>query len=83
MSASSSRAAARSIASSATSSSCTAECREPRPTQQILAELDTLYALGYRGHVDFVDDNLIGNKKALKKFLPAFAELAEEEQLPV
>ena len=23
----------------------------------------------YRGHVDFVDDNLIGNKKALKRFL--------------
>ena len=37
---------------------------------QILRELDRLYALGKRGHVDFVDDNLIGNKKALKKFLP-------------
>ena len=37
---------------------------------QILAELDHLHALGKRGHVDFVDDNLIGNKKALKKFLP-------------
>ena len=33
---------------------------------QMLAELDTLYALGYRGHVDFVDDNLIGNKKAVR-----------------
>lgn len=38
--------------------------------QQMLAELDALYALGYRGHVDFVDDNLIGNKKAIKEFLP-------------
>ena len=37
---------------------------------QMLAELDTLYRLGYRGHVDFVDDNLIGNKKAVKRFLP-------------
>lgn len=37
---------------------------------QILAELDALHALGYRGHVDFVDDNLIGNKKAVKQFLP-------------
>ena len=33
---------------------------------QMLHELDTLYRLGYRGHVDFVDDNLIGNKKAVK-----------------
>ncbi|MPZ56176.1 MAG: DUF4070 domain-containing protein [Rhizobiales bacterium] len=46
--------------------------RVPRAktTPQMLAELDELYALGYRGHVDFVDDNLIGNKKALKQFLP-------------
>ena len=32
--------------------------------------MDALYRLGYRGHVDFVDDNLIGNKKAVKAFLP-------------
>lgn len=46
--------------------------RVPRTktTPQMLAELDRLYALGYRGHVDFVDDNLIGNKKAVKLFLP-------------
>ena len=37
---------------------------------QILGELDVLYQRGYRGHVDFVDDNLIGNKKALKTLLP-------------
>src|SRR6266568_3436332 len=36
---------------------------------QMLKELDALYALGYRGHVDFVDDNFIGNKKAVKNFL--------------
>jgi len=45
--------------------------RVPRAktTAQVLGELDTLHALGYRGHVDFVDDNLIGNRKALKPFL--------------
>ena len=40
----------------------------------MLNELDALYRRGYRGHVDFVDDNLIGNKKALKLFLPALTE---------
>jgi radical SAM superfamily enzyme YgiQ (UPF0313 family) len=36
---------------------------------QMLTELEALYRLGYRGHVDFVDDNLIGNKKAVRSFL--------------
>ena len=45
--------------------------RVPRAktTEQVLRELDALRAVGYRGHVDFVDDNLIGNRKALKPFL--------------
>ncbi len=49
---------------------------------QMLAELETLYATGYRGHVDFVDDNLIGNKKALKLFLPALREWQEARGYP-
>ncbi len=46
--------------------------RVPRAktNSQMLTELDALHDCGYRGHVDFVDDNMIGNKKALKKFLP-------------
>jgi radical SAM superfamily enzyme YgiQ (UPF0313 family) len=46
--------------------------RVPRAktNEQMLRELDALYRLGWRGLVEFVDDNLIGNKKALKAFLP-------------
>jgi radical SAM superfamily enzyme YgiQ (UPF0313 family) len=46
--------------------------RKPRTKTavQVLAELDAILATGHRGHVDFVDDNLVGNKKALKAFLP-------------
>jgi radical SAM superfamily enzyme YgiQ (UPF0313 family) len=58
--------------------------RVPRTktTPQMLAELDALYRLGYRGHVDFVDDNLIGNKKAVKAFLPHLAQWLEAHDYP-
>ena len=49
---------------------------------QMLAELDELYRLGYRGHIDFVDDNLIGNKKAVKAFLPDLAKWLEAHDYP-
>ncbi len=49
---------------------------------QVMAELDALHALGYRGHVDFVDDNLIGNKKALRQFLPALTDWMKEKNSP-
>ena len=58
--------------------------RVPRTktNEQVLAELDALYALGYRGHIDFVDDNLIGNKKALKKFLPDLQRWLTRKNFP-
>ena len=58
--------------------------RVPRTktTPQMLAELDRLYVLGYRGHVDFVDDNLIGNKKAVKAFLPELAHWLDAHGCP-
>jgi len=49
---------------------------------QMLNELETLYQLGYRGHVDFVDDNLIGNKKAVKTFLPELRRWLEQRHYP-
>ncbi len=58
--------------------------RVPRAktNEQMLAELDTLYRMGHRGHVDFVDDNLIGNKKALKRFLPELHRWQHERNYP-
>ena len=49
---------------------------------QMLAELDRLYELGYRGHVDFVDDNLIGNKKAVKRLLPELHQWQQRHRCP-
>jgi radical SAM superfamily enzyme YgiQ (UPF0313 family) len=49
---------------------------------QMLTELDELYRLGYRGHVDFVDDNLIGNKKAVRTFMPELKAWLERNEFP-
>ncbi len=47
-------------------------------TEQIIAELDTFYNQGWRGNVFFVDDNLIGNRRSLKKdLLPALIKWQE------
>jgi radical SAM superfamily enzyme YgiQ (UPF0313 family) len=50
--------------------------------EQMLAELDRLYELGWRGHLDFVDDNLIGNKKAVKAFLPHLIAWQKKHRYP-
>jgi radical SAM superfamily enzyme YgiQ (UPF0313 family) len=45
--------------------------RVPRfkSNEQMIKELQSLYDLGYRGHIDIVDDNFIGNKKKAKDLL--------------
>jgi hypothetical protein len=49
---------------------------------QLLAELDALYSLGHRGLVDVVDDNFIGNKRDVKKFLPRLIQWQKERGFP-
>lgn len=50
--------------------------------EQLLIELDALYALGHRGLVDVVDDNFIGNKRDVKEFLPQLIEWQRERGFP-
>jgi radical SAM superfamily enzyme YgiQ (UPF0313 family) len=52
-------------------------------TQQILDELDTLYNLKWHGQVFVVDDNFIGNIKAIKtNLLPAMIKWMQDHKYP-
>ena len=49
--------------------------------EQIIAELDHLYDLGWRGGVFFVDDNLIGDRRHVKNaLLPALIEWRRDKR---
>jgi radical SAM superfamily enzyme YgiQ (UPF0313 family) len=58
--------------------------RSPRTksNQQMLAELDALRDLGWRGTVFIVDDNFIGNKKNVRQLMPHLAEWQEKHGFP-
>ncbi|HEX7955788.1 MAG TPA: radical SAM protein, partial [Pyrinomonadaceae bacterium] len=58
--------------------------RVPRTktNEQVLAELDALHATGWRGLVFIVDDNFIGNKRNVKRFIPDLIEWSERRGRP-
>ncbi|HWT01036.1 MAG TPA: B12-binding domain-containing radical SAM protein [Pyrinomonadaceae bacterium] len=49
---------------------------------QMLAELDALLSLGWRGLVFIVDDNFIGNKRNVKRLLPELIDWSEAHGRP-
>lgn len=52
-----------------------------KSSAQIIAELDELYQLGWRGQVFFVDDNFIGNKRYLiTDLLPKLAQWQNQKK---
>ncbi len=58
--------------------------RRPRTKtpEQVLAELDQIHRLGWRGPVFLVDDNFIGNKKNVKQLLPRLVEWQRDHKHP-
>ena len=50
--------------------------------EQMVAEFDHLYELGWRGPLFLVDDNFIGNKREVSRLLPAIAEWQKERAHP-
>ena len=58
--------------------------RKPRSKtpEQMVKELQALYDLNYRGHIDIVDDNFIGNKKQVKETLRAIKEWTKKNKYP-
>jgi radical SAM superfamily enzyme YgiQ (UPF0313 family) len=52
-----------------------------KTSQQVIAELDCIYASGWRNGIFFVDDNFIGNRGYLKKhLLPALIDWRRDKR---
>jgi len=58
--------------------------RKPRTKtpEQLIAELEALYNLGWRRSIFLVDDNFIGNKRNVKLLLKALVPWMEEKGFP-
>jgi radical SAM superfamily enzyme YgiQ (UPF0313 family) len=58
--------------------------RVPRTksNEQMLAELEALWQVGWRGMVFIVDDNFIGNRRQVKQLLPVLADWSARRAHP-
>jgi radical SAM superfamily enzyme YgiQ (UPF0313 family) len=58
--------------------------RVPRTksNQQVIAEFDELYRLGWRGPLFIVDDNFIGNKKHVRMLMPDLIQWQKKHGYP-
>lgn len=58
--------------------------RRPRTKtpEQICAEFDQIYELGWRGRLFLVDDNFIGNKKNVRLLLPELVRWSRDHKFP-
>ncbi|KAM3095738.1 B12-binding domain-containing radical SAM protein [Phormidesmis sp. 146-35] len=58
--------------------------RKPRTKEpaQTLAELQTLYDMGWRSSIFIVDDNFIGNQRNVKRFLRELIPWMQQRQYP-
>jgi radical SAM superfamily enzyme YgiQ (UPF0313 family) len=58
--------------------------RRPRTKkpEQILAEFERIYRLGWRGPIFLVDDNFIGNKKCVKELMPHLVKWMHDHRFP-
>jgi radical SAM superfamily enzyme YgiQ (UPF0313 family) len=53
-----------------------------KSNEQVIAELDRLYEIGWRGPVFLVDDNFIGNKREALRLLPDVAAWQRARRYP-
>jgi radical SAM superfamily enzyme YgiQ (UPF0313 family) len=50
--------------------------------EHIVREFQSLHSLGFRGQIFLVDDNFVGNKREVKKFLRVIREWSEANRFP-
>lgn len=50
--------------------------------EQVIREIQSLYDIGWRKAVFFVDDNFIGNRKEVKRMLPSLVKWQKQRKYP-